>query len=89
MKDRSTGKLRKQYVYRSKSESKTCLIHGRGHSSDECNVLGDCGAKYVNGNPIRYHNNNHIPREKINRQLENNAIINNVVDEILLKKHKN
>ena len=37
----STGKRRKMYVYHPKDGSKlTCLIHGPGHSSDECKVLG-------------------------------------------------
>ena len=37
----SSGKRRKRYVYHLKGRSKlTCLIHGPGNSSDECNILG-------------------------------------------------
>ena len=42
----SADKRQKRYVDRSKSESKTCLIHGSGHSYNEYKVLGDFGDKY-------------------------------------------
>ena len=32
----SAGKRRKRYVYRLKSESRTCIIQGPGHSYVEC-----------------------------------------------------
>ena len=38
-------KRRKRYVYFPTGESKTCIIHGHGHSSNECKVLGDFDAK--------------------------------------------
>ena len=41
-----TGNRRKQYVDFLKSELKNRLIHGLGHSSDECKVLGEFGTKY-------------------------------------------
>ena len=63
---------------------KTCLIHGPRYSSDECNVLGDFDAKYAKRKPTKDNGNHPIPRKKINRQMENTAIINNVADEILL-----
>ena len=65
---------------------KTYLIHGPRHSSDECKVLGDFGDKYAKSNPTKDHGNHPIPGNKFNRHLENNAIINNVVDEILLNE---
>ena len=38
----SGGKHRKRYVDHPKDRSKlNCLIHGPGHSSDECKVVGD------------------------------------------------
>ena len=37
--EESTVKRRKIYVYRLKSESRTCLVHGVVHSSHECKVL--------------------------------------------------
>ena len=70
---------------RFKSKLKTCLIHGLGHSYGECKALGDFGAKYAKINPTKDHGNNPIPR-KIDSQIENNFIINNVVDGILLNK---
>ena len=50
----SSGKLRKSYVYHPKDRSKlTCLIHGPGHSSDECKVLVDFGSKYSKSRPTK------------------------------------
>ena len=65
---------------------KTCLIHGPGHSSDECKVLGDFDHEYAKGKLTKDHGNNPVPRNKFNRQQENNAIVNNEVDEILLNE---
>ena len=43
----STVKCRKRYVDHPRDISKgTSLIHGPGHSSDECKVLGDFDYKY-------------------------------------------
>ena len=53
MKDGSAVKRRKQYVDRSKSASKTCIIHGPGHSSDEFKVLGEFGTKYAVTQPTK------------------------------------
>ena len=39
-KDESADKRRKLYVDQSKRASKNCMIHGLGHSSDGCKVLG-------------------------------------------------
>ena len=79
----SAGKRRKRYVDHPKIESKTCILHGPGHSSNECKVLGDFGANYGKGEPTKDHGNHPTPR-KNNRQLENNAIINNLANKILL-----
>ena len=76
----SSGKRQKRYVYCSKIESKPCLIHGPGHFSDECKVLGEFGAKFAKGKPNKDHGNNPIPRGEFNRHLENNDIINDVMD---------
>ena len=82
----SAGKWRKQYVYCPAGEIKTCLIHGLQHSSDECKVLVDFGAKYAKGKPTKDHGNNPVPKKTFNRQKGNNSIVNNVVDEILLNE---
>ena len=67
-------------------KSKTCLIHGPGKPSEECKVLGDFGTKYANSRPTKEHGRSPVPKKKINRQQENNAIVDNAVDEILLNE---
>ena len=39
-KGESAGKRRKRHVDSPTEKSKICLIHGPGHSSEECKVLG-------------------------------------------------
>ena len=63
----SAGKHRKSYVDRPTGKLKTCLIHGPGHSSEECKVLGDFGTKYAKSRPTEDHGNSPVPRKKINR----------------------
>ena len=63
-KGESTGKRRKRHVDIPTGKSKTCLIHGPGHSSEECKVLGDFGTKYVNIRPIKDRGSNPVPRKK-------------------------
>ena len=46
----------------------------------------DVGIKYANGRPTKDRGISPIPKKTINRQKENNAIVNNVVDEILLNE---
>ena len=48
--------------------------------------MGDIGVKYSKGKPNKEHGNHIIPAKKISSYLENNAVINNVVDEILLNE---
>ena len=67
-------------------ELKTSLIHRHQHSSDEYKVLGDFDAKYAKCNPTKDHGYDPVPRNFLKRHQENNAIINNVVDEILLNE---
>ena len=86
--DESYVKRRKQYVYSSKSKSKTCLIHAPWNSSNECKVLGDFDARYPKGKPTKDHRNNPVLGKKISRHQENNAVINNTVDKILLNETK-
>ena len=81
-----TGKRRKQYVDRSKRKLKTYSIHGPGHSSDECKVLGDFGAMYANSKPTKDCGNHPIPREKSNIQPENSVVDNDGVNGILLNE---
>ena len=47
--------------------------------------MGDFGDKYTKGKLTRDHRNNPVPINKFNWQLENNFIVNNVVDEIILR----
>ena len=54
----SSVKFRKWNVYHPKNRSKqTCIIHGPGHSSDECKVLGDFGYRYSKIRPTKDHSN--------------------------------
>ena len=49
------GNLIKRYIDRLKDISKlTCLIHGPGNSSDECEVLDEFGTKNSKGRPAKY-----------------------------------
>ena len=49
-------------------------------------VLGEFDYKYTKGIPTKYQGNHTIWRGEINKQLENNAIINKVVNDILLNE---
>ena len=60
----SAGKLRKRYVDHPTGESKTCLIHSPGHSSDKFKVLGDFDYKFAKRKPTKDHGNNPVPRGK-------------------------
>ena len=80
-------KLRKAYVNHSKRKSKTYLIHGLRHSSDECKVLGDFVYNFDKSKHTKDHENHPILKKKY-RPIDNNAIINNVVDDILLNETK-
>ena len=65
---RDLASAEKNMQIRTTVESKTCLIHGPGNSSDECKVLGEFGDKYAKGKPKKDYGNRPIPRKKINRQ---------------------
>ena len=80
----SAGNHRKRYVDLPLGESKICLINSPRHYYDECKVPGDLRAKYAKSKPTKDRGNHPVPREKNNRQQENNATVNNVVNEILL-----
>ena len=83
-----SGKRRKRYVDHLRDRKKyTCLIHGPGHSSDECKVLGDFGSKYYKGRPTKERGHHTIDINKFNRKQEINAIFNHEVDEILQQKN--
>ena len=69
-------------------ESNTCLTHGLGHSSDECKVLGNFGAKYAKSQPTKDRRIKPVPIKILNKQQENRIIINNAVDEILFNETK-
>ena len=83
---KSAVKHRKLYVDRPSGESKICLIHCPGHSSNECKVLGDLGAKYAKGDPTEDHDNYPVPRNKFNRRQDNNYILNSAVNKFILHK---
>ena len=65
----------------------TCIIHGPGHSSDECKVLGDFGSKYAKiGLPSTLFTLSQI-ETYFNGQKDNNDIFNYAVDEIVLQEN--
>ena len=76
----------KWYLDHPSGESKICLIYGPGNSSNEWKIFGDFGANYAKENPTKDHENYPIPRDKFNRQKENNVIVNNTMDGTLLHK---
>ena len=81
----STGKCRNRYVDHLKGGSKlACLIHGPGHSSDECKVLGNLGTKYSKIRPTKDRRHEPATTKTCNRQKEKNAIVQRAVDEIIL-----
>ena len=84
----TSSKRRKRYVEYPKGESKTCLIHGPGHSSDEFKFLVDFVSKYVKIRPTKYRVHNTVTRNKFNRQKDNNYIVNSAVDEILMHENE-
>ena len=84
----SAGKRRKIYVDYPKGKSKTCLVHGTGHSSDECKVLGYFFSKYVKSRSTKDRGHDPISRNNFHRQQENNDITNSAVDEILLHENE-
>ena len=72
------------YIYKH-----TFLIHGPGNSSYECKVLGYFSYKCFKIKPNKDRRNDTATRKKFNRHKESNAIVNHVVDEILLQKNNN
>ena len=80
----NAGKCIKWYVDFPSVESKTCIFPLSQAFFFKCNILGDFGSKYAKGKPTNDRGNHPVPRNKFNKQQENNAIFNNVVDEIIL-----
>ena len=82
----SYGKCRKSYVDHLKGRSKlTCLIHGPGHLSDECKVLGEFGTKYAKYRTTKDHSQDYATMKRFGKQQDNNDIIQRVVDDIILQ----
>ena len=68
-------------------KSKTCIIHGPGHSSYECKVLRDLGLSILKVDLLKTVGT--IPYQKqINRHQDNNAIVISAVDEIFLHENQ-
>ena len=57
-------KRRKRHVDSPTGKSKICLIHGPGHSTEECKILGDLGTNYANIRPTKYRGSSPLPRKK-------------------------
>ena len=69
-------------------EYKTCMIHGTGNSSKEFKVLRGFGTKHDADQPTKDRGRNPVPQKIFQKKQENHAIINNVVDEILMNEQK-
>ena len=83
----SAARRRKRYVNRPKDIYKhTCLIRVPRYSSDGCKFLGEFGSKYSKRRPTKARGNDHVTRNKFNRQQDNNAIVNYAVDGIFLQE---
>ena len=82
----SADNRRKIYVYYPKGKYKpTCLIHGPGHSSDECKVLGGLGSKYSKIRLTKDHGQEPETNKKFNINQEKNAIVHHSVHQIILQ----
>ena len=64
----SSGKRCKQHVDHSKSASKTCMIHGVGHSSDECKILGKFGDNYAAAQSTKDQGRDPISRKRYHKK---------------------
>ena len=64
------------------------MIHVAGDYSDEYKVLGEFGTKYATSQSTKDHVSNPVPRKIFHKKTRNHAIINYVVDEILMTKSK-
>ena len=74
-KGESAGKRRKRHVNIPTVKSKICIIHVRGHSSEECEVLGGFGTKYDKIRPTKYHGNSLLHRGKNNRHQKTTPLL--------------
>ena len=84
-----TGKRRNIYVDHPKIRSKiTCLIHGPGNSSDDCQVFGEFVNKYDKYRPNKDCSHYPATRKCFGRQQETNSVTQHTVDEIILQKNE-
>ena len=87
----SAGKPRKRYIKHPKDRLKlTFLIHGPGHSSDECKILREFGTNAAKCRPTKYHRQEEPANKKcFEIQKQNNSVFQHAVDEVILKENKN
>ena len=83
-----SGKRCKRYVDCLKSASKTCMIPGTGHSSDEFKALGEFGTKYYAAQHTNNRGRDPIPKKRLQKKQENQTIINNMLDELCMVESK-
>ena len=62
------------------------ILDAKQENSDLHKVLGYFGAKHTKGKPTKDHEVYPVSRKMFNMQQGNNAIVNNVVDEILINE---
>ena len=81
-----TGKSRKRYVDHPNDISKlTFIIHGPGHSSDGCKVLGGFGTKYYKVRTTKDRMQEPETKKRFGRQQENKYVVQHADDDIILK----
>ena len=84
------GRCKKRYVDCPIEISQlTCLIHGPGHSSDECKVLDNFGTKYAKCRPFKESRVNPTTKKKYKKKQQVNSIVQQLVDYIILQKTEN
>ena len=82
----SAENCRKSYVDHLKDRSKLISpIHGPGHSSDECKVLGEFVSDYSKSMPTKDHGQDPTKMKKFNRKQYNNSFFWREGDEIILQ----
>ena len=84
----SARKRKNNYVYHPKDRCKlTCFFLGPVHLSYECKVSKDFVSKYSKSRPTKDRGQEPVDENKFNRNQENNAIVQNSVDDILLQEN--
>ena len=84
-----SGKRNQRYVYPPRDIYKlTCIIHGFGHSSDECKLIKYFSTKYATVGSFKQIRKEPTSNKNIGKKQELNDIVQHAVDDIILQKTK-